>query len=838
MSDPEAEEGEFRAGAAGDERSCFVSPQRADARPASDRTGGSLVPTQLAQIGGDGPDTRLRESGSRRQAPQGRQPRSSARNGGTDGNRGPELRGIRRTAGDGERTAASEWNRPEIPDEGAEDRGRASSRSASRNRPRTPTAQSRRRAGSAGAATPPDAEEDRQDNAQPPPDGTERYNLDRRSAERAVRAAALDQRSRRHRAAAGAADSEEEFLYVSDEDDVRGYSASVQRLCNTGGLASRSSQSRHLAAQEPPAREDVLRISSEVVSAVFGRDRAALLRVNDIPMQAKNAKDWKFRNTQQTQLLAKGMHVPPDFCPTWFFFTFQFDRDALLATSPLKVHDLEQWLWMHGRWVVADVKDMTKKSEFLTVLTQVDVLTTKLNKLAIDLLANPGFTVPQSLRDSFTQVLLRYTTIRAEFVSTIIADGLSDRGLRPLHAGMNTLGKVFAYDAASLPEFLRLVQEQIHTQSTVYDDGPQREGFISKVFLCMARAFLGGIRSGPVPAGPNPLDSPPPSFSGADAPPPPPAPPPLYGAAAPSSSVPPTAGAAGGAMAMAGAGGGFVSPPPMYHTVVQPASNAQTVALELDTIARQVAAGFREAGPLLGGQPGGGTEGYDLTPPARRVLHAMQIINGARVPGPLTSAPPAGLLPSVWSYPPPYPQSNVPFPGYVSPIWQPSTPLPTPLPSPYSTQRRDVSGGPAGGGAASGGGLHSTAQRPRAVSDELAIPYSTGLLGSFSPYRGVLLPHDLTCFVGSECPTRFARVRGEAPPGWKIDSPGVVTKNPSAWNGSDLTDAARAEYRGFITRLSLVAHSTHPVTVDEIVAATPAAPRRPLPRPAGAGRRP
>ena len=144
---------------------------------------------------------------------------------------------------------------------------------------------------------------------------------------------------------------------------------------------------------------------------------------------------------------------------------------------------------MHGRWVVADVNDMTKQSDFLHFLTQVDVLTTRLNKLAIDLLTNPGLTVPQSLRDSFAQVLLRYTTVRAEFVTSIVADGLSERGLRPYHAGMSTLGKVFAYDAASLPEFLRLVQEQIHTQSTVYDDGPQREGFISKAFLCMARAF-------------------------------------------------------------------------------------------------------------------------------------------------------------------------------------------------------------------------------------------------------------------------------------------------------------------------------------------------------------
>ena len=99
------------------------------------------------------------------------------------------------------------------------------------------------------------------------------------------------------------------------------------------------------------------------------------------------------------------------------------------------------------------------------------------------------------------------------------------------------------------------------------------------------------------------------------------------------------------------------------HTVVQPAPIVQSPALELDNIARQVAASFREAGPLLGGQLGGGTEGYDLTPLARRVLHAMQILNGARAPGPLTTVPPAGPLPSVWSYQPPYPQSNVPFPG-------------------------------------------------------------------------------------------------------------------------------------------------------------------------------
>ena len=39
---------------------------------------------------------------------------------------------------------------------------------------------------------------------------------------------------------------------------------------------------------------------------------------------------------------------------------------------------------MHARWVIADVNDMTKQSDFLHVLSQVDSLSGKLNKLAND----------------------------------------------------------------------------------------------------------------------------------------------------------------------------------------------------------------------------------------------------------------------------------------------------------------------------------------------------------------------------------------------------------------------------------------------------------------------
>jgi hypothetical protein len=119
------------------------------------------------------------------------------------------------------------------------------------------------------------------------------------------------------------------------------------------------------------------------------------------------------------------------------------------------------------------------------------------------------------------------------------------------------------------------------------------------------------------------------------------------------------------------------------------------------------------------------------------------------------------------------------------------------------------------------------------------------MLGSFSPYRALALPASLTCYecgalqqhYGNECPTRFVRVRGEAPPGWKIGPGGSVTKDPAAWNGSDLTDAARAQYRDFVAKFPLVAHASYTVSVDEITGAVPAPPRRPLPRSAGGGRR-
>jgi hypothetical protein len=87
----------------------------------------------------------------------------------------------------------------------------------------------------------------------------------------------------------------------------------------------------------------------------------------------------------------------------------------------------------------------------------------------------------------------------------------------------------------------------------------------------------------------------------------------------------------------------------------------------------------------------------------------------------------------------------------------------------------------------------------------------------------------------TECPSRFVRVRGEAPPGWRVDTPGWAVKDDTAWNGPELPDAARARYRDFVTKFSLITHGSFPITVEEILGPAPVPARRPVPR-AGWGR--
>jgi hypothetical protein len=132
-----------------------------------------------------------------------------------------------------------------------------------------------------------------------------------------------------------------------------------------------------------------------------------------------------------------------------------------------------------------------------------------------------------------------------------------------------------------------------------------------------------------------------------------------------------------------------------------------------------------------------------------------------RAAGLLLISPPPGELPPVSSYPPPLvgpltapgPAALGRAQGYLDSLQQLSS---------YGAAQRMK---PRPGWAASHVGRAEMLSAYREQSDSLCIPYSTGLLGSFSPYRGVAFPQELRCFecgasqqhYAAECPARFAR---------------------------------------------------------------------------------
>ena len=136
--------------------------------------------------------------------------------------------------------------------------------------------------------------------------------------------------------------------------------------------------------------------------------------------------------------------------------------------------------------MIADVSDMTKSSDLLHMLSKADDLAAWLDTFAADLRQRPGLPVSQTLRQEVTQLLLRFTTVRTRFVADIVDAGLGMQELRHLHREFAIVGRVYAHDSASLPGFLKCVDDQIATQSLVHSDKTAQEDYCSKAFLCIA----------------------------------------------------------------------------------------------------------------------------------------------------------------------------------------------------------------------------------------------------------------------------------------------------------------------------------------------------------------
>ena len=116
-------------------------------------------------------------------------------------------------------------------------------------------------------------------------------------------------------------------------------------------------------------------------------------------------------------------------------------------------------------------------------------------------------TFPNALKGDIVQLMLRFSAVRSRWVAQKVEYGIAEARLRDLHSQMRTLGRVYAHDDNTLDAFLDSAWKQLLTQSAQYTHLPTREAYCTRAFLCMAQAFICGLKSGPAPANPNALDT-------------------------------------------------------------------------------------------------------------------------------------------------------------------------------------------------------------------------------------------------------------------------------------------------------------------------------------------
>jgi hypothetical protein len=180
--------------------------------------------------------------------------------------------------------------------------------------------------------------------------------------------------------------------------------------------------------------EDAILATSSVRIALFGQNRTAVLWMAGLPLQKECEKDWKMRCAQAKEYEKQGRKVPSGFITPQWFFTFQYNRNLLLAAAPLKVHNIEQWAWMFSRWAIADASDMCKDSEFKQILIKADVISVQIQEFLRAMTGSGGPTIPHTLKSDIVQLMLRFSAVRSRWVAQIVEHGIAEARLRDLHS--------------------------------------------------------------------------------------------------------------------------------------------------------------------------------------------------------------------------------------------------------------------------------------------------------------------------------------------------------------------------------------------------------------------
>ena len=573
--------------------------------------------------------------------------------------------------------------------------------------------------------------------------------------------------------------------------------AELDQLMASGGALSRA-RTLSGAVLQPVEEQDLFNVPPDAVGSLFGSSRMGILRVagtlSDTALKTFRTRTAAFRLARSL-----GQTVPEDFLGALVVFHFQRTQGRVLRTAPFSQRVAEEWAFGYARWAIPCAADETQAGDFQLIRSAFDSLERDLRQVTELSRITPGIALPQSTRNAADALIARFSEFRCRHVTKAVEAGLANAQLASFHESYRLLQRHYSYEHANLSSFLNSLLVQISLAALTKGEKPQQEAYITQVSIAMYMAFILGLRGGNLPPAPSAIEE-------------------AVAAGSLAMSVPPTTLGAphSTVLALSGAPSSHYTTPwqPTLTTAPPPPIYPAGGVFSLDNRARQVAAGYRDPGRYGGGGNGGAT-GVDMHPDMRKLLFAHQILSGERVPGDLLRVPPATLppLPTVPSY-------------YAAPIQYPptdlsSTTLPSPLPAPSPPIKDSAHRSAAGGGACSGFNRH------RSV-DDLCIPYSSGMLGSWSPYRNGRLPD--SCFecgaaqghFAHECPKRFVRVRGKAPPGWLQDG----SKDPAQWDGTELTAAARADYRRFLSDHPVPPHHVFYISLEDIVGPQPPPPRR------------
>jgi len=272
----------------------------------------------------------------------------------------------------------------------------------------------------------------------------------------------------------------------------------MAQLADAGGVGSICSGAHGPLASQPIPISELLAISEEAVLALFGTLRTSALRIPDD--SAHCIKDFNARAKTARTLATLGQPSPQSFFQPIIFFYFQQDHALLLRSLPLDLSKLDAWAYGFGRWAIVANNDACNGSDFQHMLLEADKIETQLLAAIDTLRIHPATPLRNTLRAEANSLVTRFCDFRQREVSRLVSLAHGLPSVAHLLPQMVSIGRVYAYENASISGFLAQLERTLTTQAHGRGSIQAKEDFVTKAWASFYRAFIAGLRGADKPA--------------------------------------------------------------------------------------------------------------------------------------------------------------------------------------------------------------------------------------------------------------------------------------------------------------------------------------------------